>query len=248
MDAKELEIILENHKHWLRGDCDGWKTMRADLHDADLHGAILRGADLHDANLSGADLSGADLHDAWLIAAYLENAILSGANLRNVDLYGANLDNADLRGANLSGANLDNADLRNAKNVPFIPYACPDIGSFIGWKKASGKIVCLEIPEDAKRSSGTGRKCRCNKAKVLSITEIDGSPCELTEVASDYDKSFIYKVGETVTVDNFDDNRWRECASGIHFFVDRQSAVDHTSWSSSSLVGLSSSFFVKIPE
>lgn len=25
----------------------------------------------------------------------------------------------------------------------------------------------------------------------------------------------------------FDDNRWRECAPGIHFFMDRQDAVEY---------------------
>ena len=84
-----------------------------------------------------ADLYGADLH---------------GANLYGANLYGANLYGADLRGANLRGANLYGADLSRAKNVPFIPYACPDFGMFIGFKKArGGYIVVLEIPEDAKR-------------------------------------------------------------------------------------------------
>ena len=35
-------------------------------------------------------------------------------------------------------------------------------------------------------------------------------------------RNFIYKVGETVTVDNFDDNRFNECAPGIHFYMDRE--------------------------
>ena len=159
-------------------------------------------------------------------------ANLYGANLSRADLYGANLRGANLReadlyGANLRGADLSRADLREAKNMPLIPYACPDFGMFIGWKKASGKIVCLEIPEDAKRLSATGRKCRCNKAKVLNITEIDGSPCGLTEIASNYNSSFIYKVGEVVTVSDFCEDRWKECSEGIHFFINRQEAVEY---------------------
>lgn len=39
----------------------------------------------------------------------------------------ANLGGADLRGANLGGA-----DLRDAKEIPFIPFACPSDGAFIG--------------------------------------------------------------------------------------------------------------------
>lgn len=100
------------------------------------------------------------------------------------------LENSDQQGAeraNLSCANLSCANLSGAKNVPFIPYACPDFGAFIGYKKAQGLIVELEILSDAKRVSATGRKCRCDKAKVLSIQKIDGTPSMLTSVASDID-------------------------------------------------------------
>ena len=154
-------------------------------------------ADLYGANLSGADLSGADL---------------SGANLYGADLYGADLYGADLYGA---------------KNVPFIPMACPDTGSFIGFKKASGHIVMLGIPEDARRLSATGRKCRCDKAIVIRIQEMDGTTSDLTEVVSDHDSSFVYKVGKMVSVPNFCEDRWQECSAGIHFFINRQEAVNY---------------------
>ena len=156
--------------------------------------------------------------DGWeKMRAYLSGAYLSGAYLSG----------AYLRGAYLSGAFLMRAYLSGAENIPLIPYSCPDFGIFIGWKKASGKIVCLEIPEDAKRLSATGRKCRCDKVKVLRIEEIDGTPSELTEVASDHDHNFIYKVGEMVSVPDFDEDRWNECSTGIHFFINRQEAVEY---------------------
>ena len=28
MDEKKLKEVLENHKHWLNEDCDGWQDMR----------------------------------------------------------------------------------------------------------------------------------------------------------------------------------------------------------------------------
>ena len=124
-------------------------------------------------------------------------------------------------------ANLSRANLFRAENVPFVPYACPDFGIFIGFKKASGYIVVLEIPEDARRLSATGRKCRCNKAKVLQIQNIDGAPADVAAVASDHDPSFIYRIGETATVDDFDEDRWNECSTGIHFFINRQEAVEY---------------------
>ena len=143
------------------------------------------------------------------------------------DLSGAHLREADLRGADLRGAYLSGADLSGAKNVPYIPYACPDFGMFIGFKKAFGYIVVLEIPEDAKRLSATGRKCRCNKAKVLEIQNIDGTKANVTKVASGYDSNFVYEVGKTVSVDNFCEDRWKECSPGIHFFINRQEAVNY---------------------
>ena len=237
MTREELDNVLENHKHWLNEDCDGWEDMKADLRDADLRGAYLCGADLRGANLRGAYLCGAylcgaDLRDADLRDANLRDADLRGANLRGAYLCGADLRDADLRDANLRDADLRDADLcganlRDAENVPFIPYACPDFGIFIGFKKASGKIVVLEIPEDAKRLSATGRKCRCDKARALEIQNIDGSKADVVEVKSNYDSNFVYKVGEIVSVDNFCEDRWNECSSGIHFFINRQEAVDY---------------------
>ena len=83
----------------------------------------------------------------------------------------------------------------------------------------------LEIPEDAKRLSATGRKCRCDKAKVLGIQNIDGTQSDLTEIASDRTYDFVYKIGEVVSVDDFDEDRWNECSTGIHFFINREEAV-----------------------
>ena len=207
MTQEELNKILENHKHWLNEDCKGWENMKANLIGADLYGANLRGA-----NLRGADFYGADLR---------------GADIRGADLYGANIREANLYGADLTRADLTRADLRGAKNVPFIPYSCPDFGMFIGYKKASGYIVELEIPEDAKRLSATTRKCRCDRAKVLRILNTDRTVAGITEVKSSYDSKFIYKVGKVVSVDNFDDDRWNECSAGIHFFINFQEAVNY---------------------
>ena len=101
---------------------------------------------------------------------------------------------------------------------------CPEVGFYTAYKRAHGLIVELLIPADAKRSSATSRKCRASKAKVVSITNVDGTPAG-DSVRSDYDSDFVYTVGETVTVDDFDENRWNECAPGIHHFITRGEAV-----------------------
>ena len=212
---EEFQIILENHKKWMEG-VDGGER-----------------ADLSRANLSGADLSGANLFGADLSRANLSGADLSGANLFGANLSGADLSRADLSGANLFGANLFGANLSAETKIEqsaldkYFPICCPSDGAFIGWKKASDKIVKLLIPEDAKRSSALGRKCRCSKAVVLGIEECDGTDSKLNEVCSNYNKNFIYVVNKTVSVDDFCEDRKQECAPGIHFFITRQEAVDY---------------------
>ena len=209
MDNEKLKEILERHRKWLN-DEDGGE--RADLREANLRGANLRGANLCEANLYGADLYGANLR---------------GANLRGADLYGANLYGADLYGADLREANLREANLRGAKNIPFIPLVCPERGSFTAFKKCGSYIIELLIPQDAKRCSATTRKCRASYAKVVAITIMDGSQAEVDHVTNHAYEPIEYKIGEYVHPDSFDDDRWNECSHGIHFFINRQEAVEY---------------------
>lgn len=213
----------------------------ADLSDANLRNADLRNANLYSADLCGTYLSNANLYCADLSNACLYGADLNGANLSGVAFYSANLSNANLSDANLysadlysadlSDANLNDADLRNAnlycaKNIPHIPLNCPSDGAFIGWKKVKDKLVKLEVPEDAKRSSATTMKCWCDKAKVLAITDLDGEN-PIGEILCETNTPLLYKVGEIVYPDSFGENRWNECSHGIHFFINKQDAIDY---------------------
>ena len=203
MNRESLKMVLELHGKWLNDEPGGVR--------ADLSGANLRGADLGYANLSGANLADANLR----------GADLSGANLRNADLRNANLSYADLRNANLRSANLSGIAVSSYTAGYFL--ACPEVGDFIGFKKLQeGKIAKLLIPEDAKRSSATGRKCRASKAVVLEITNNSGN--EAKTGTSKNDEFFHYTVGETVEAPYFCEDRWNECAPGIHFFITRQEA------------------------
>ena len=255
MNGEEIRIVLAKHEKWLNNELGG---IRADLSGEDIYGLDLRGAnlyganliradlrvaylikaDLREANLSGADLSGADLYEANLSGADLSGADLREANLSGANLSGANLSGGNLSGADLRGADLSGANLRLAKNIP--SYACrlvcPEEGSFIGFKKAHTTvpdfreaIVKLLITEDAKRSSATTRKCRCDKAKVISITSLDGKE-NFTTAYSYYDRIFQYTVGQTVIIDDFDEDRWNECSTGVHFFITREEAIDYIIW------------------
>ena len=186
----------------------------ANLYGADLSGANLYGADLSGANLSGANLYGANLSRANLSRADLSRADLSRADLSGADLSRADLSRADLSGANLSGAK--NAALSLAMTI------VPAQGDLVAWKKLREGVAELRIPREARRSNATGRKCRAEYAVVVSLP--DG--CEVGH--SLHDGTFEYRVGETVQPrEPWCEDRWQECASGIHFYITREEAEAH---------------------
>lgn len=231
LKGDNIEAILKEHGYDCLHDAD---LRYADLRGADLHGACLYDADLRDANLSDANLHGADLGHADLSDANLSDANLSYANLSYADLSGADLSGVDLRYADLSHADLSDANhvqLSIAKTS-----ILPDEGDIIGWKKAwtddtmppKSVIVKLLIPADAQRSNATGRKCRASKARVLDLQDKQGNSLPPDTTAySGHDTDFTYKKGETIHVEDFDTNRWKECAPGIHFFITRIEAAEY---------------------
>ena len=103
---------------------------------------------------------------------------------------------------------------------------CPEEGSFIGWKKLEYNCIAkLLIPKDAKRSSATTRKCRASKAIVLEIYDENGNIMNDDFIGrSRFNNDCQYKKGQTVIPDSFDEARWEECSSGIHFFITRKEA------------------------
>ena len=197
---EELYRTLELHQKWLEGKPDG---VCADLSDTDLSYTNLNGVDLRYANLSGADLSHTDLSDS---------------DLSNADLTAANLFDSCLIDTKLDNVMVDNETL-------FFDLQCPEEGSFVGYKVAMNKIVVLQITEDAKRSSGTTRNCRCSKAKVLRIEDLNGNILDVWGVVSNCDSNFVYEVGKTVEVKDFDEDRWNEDSTGIHFFMTKKEAI-----------------------
>jgi len=226
----------------------------ADLSCADLSGAHLHWANLNSVNISGADLTRADLSRVDITHADLHGANLLGTNLSSANiscsnLTGADLGCADLRYCNLCSANLTDSYLRGANIeycsfdracfdntiMPDFSMTCPEKGRFVVYKKIYGTeeykcqrsfMVKLEIPEDAKRSSATSNKCRCSKAKVLEIKDIDSGET-IEEITNTFKKPCVYKVGEMVYPDSFDECRWHECSSGIHFFMTEQEALNY---------------------
>ena len=235
LKGETIEAILKKYGR----DC----LRRAGLSDANLSATNLSATNLCHANLRGANLRGANLRGADLSYAILSHANLNGADLSGADLCCVNLSGADLSytilsHANLNGANLRGADLSGANHVKLSiakTSILPDEGDIIGWKKAwtgdipaTPVIVKLLIPADAQRSNATGRKCRASTARVLDLQDKQGNSLPPDTTAySGHDTDFTYKKGETVHVEDFDTNRWNECATGIHFFITRIEAVEY---------------------
>jgi uncharacterized protein YjbI with pentapeptide repeats len=101
-------------------DLKGAKISHAQLENANLSSAKLQNADLSGAILNGANLSKSSLNDAVLIDAYLQktdlqNSDISNANLLEAHLQGAKLNHATLHYSNFRKAELQGANLREAK-------------------------------------------------------------------------------------------------------------------------------------
>ena len=169
-----------------------------------------------------ADLSYADLSNANLSYANLSNADLRYADLSNANLSNANLFNANLRYANLYNADLSNANLSETEKIRKGVIIDKPVRVFK--KCIKNNIVELELLKGSIVFSINNKKCRTNKAKVISIN----GKCEKgLKCRSSYNYKFIYEVGKTLEVKDFDLMYNVECSSGIHFFWTKEEAEDY---------------------
>lgn len=181
--------------------------------------------DFSGVSFAGLDLSALDLRDMKFSHADFRNANLKGTNFKRSDLSFV-----DISGADLLCANLEHADLTGIQfddSTKYFKMRCPETGAFMAYKKCfNDRVVQLLIPGDAKRCSATNPACRCSKAKVLSIKSIDYQ--ESFEEATSYvNEDFVYRVGQMSEVKDFNEDRWMDSTTGIHFFMTREEAVGY---------------------
>lgn len=202
-----------------------------DLRGANLSHINWEWTDFNNVQFDGADFTGAKLGNTKFSA----HTSLQGANFADADLGGATFRYCNLTGSHMEGANLLRANFEFATMdaitsndaTRFFRLYCPETGPILGYKKCcNNRIVQLLIPADAKRSSATGPTCRCNKAKVLSIKSFDCTE-EFDEAWSFVDPNFVYPVGQWVEVPDFNEDRWMDSTTGIHFWLTRQEAMDY---------------------
>ena len=70
------------------------------------------------------------------------------------------------------------------------------------------------------------RKCRAERAKVLSAFSMNGKRTTHREFRSSWGKQIIYRVGKIVHPDSFDECAVT-CSHGIHFYLTQEEAMNH---------------------
>ena len=238
MKQEELKEALNNN--FANMDLRGWNFKGQNLSGADFNGADLEGATFIDAilvstNFEGANLKNTDFScaNAWganFNETNCQNALFLSANLTEASFEGADLDGASFVQANLTEANLQDTNIITAEfdNTIGIYPVCPDTGSFTGWtlaedSKGNDFLIKAMVPWQAKRSSGTTRKCRTNKLYIDKIFTINGE---------DVPKSFRLKnrdiktaVGESLVDDDYEIDRFKISSSDLYFWISKEEAL-----------------------
>lgn len=208
---------------------------RPRVENADISGADLSGLDLEWIELCGVNAEGCDFSGGSMANGKFTDTKFRSSSFKNLDLGGADMRGCDLTGCDARGANFYCAWLEGAKldgiiddeSTRYFRLRCPEKGAFIAYKKCLwDRIVMLLVPADAKRVSATNNACRCNKAKVLTITSFDFTE-RFTEATSIVTDNFTYRVGQVVTPDRFTEDRWCESTYGIHFWMSREEAMNY---------------------
>ena len=200
------------------------------------------GLDLSNLDLSHIDFTDVTGENINFSGSNLSESIFTGTRLEHSDFSNANLQKAILKSCDLRFSNFHNADCRGTHFECTIMECsnhegiiiddttenyrmhCPETGAFVGYKKCfNDLIVMLLIPADARRASATTRPCRCDKAKVLRITDFSGEQ-RYDEAYSLCAEGFRYKVGEYVYEPKFNPDRWMESTYGIHFWMTEEEA------------------------
>ncbi len=230
MEAEELEKILS-----VRGEAERLNLSDLEFRDMDFRGKDLHNIDFRVCMFINAVFDGANLSASSMENARLDGCSLRGVNFRNAYLKGACMRGCDMTGCDISGANLFSAvleraaldDITSNEDTKWFRMHCPETGPILGYKKCvNDRLVQLLIPADAKRTSATMPSCRCNKAKVLTIKSFDDTQ-EFEEAWSLVDENFVYRKGQWVEVKNFNEDRWFDSTTGIHFWMTKADAIGY---------------------
>ncbi|MDO4787663.1 MAG: pentapeptide repeat-containing protein [Johnsonella sp.] len=216
------------------------RKSKLDLRETEILSACFDHEDFSRVDLSWGDFSHVSFENCCFDHAVLDHAKFSdvsfrGSSFRDASLFGTDfreccLADTDFDGADFTASMLRGADLtglRHTERTIHFRNHCPQEGYFFGYKKCfNNRLVKLLIPKDAKRCSATTSACRCDKAIVVAISDLDGSG-SYSEAISFVDGNFIYKLGEMIYADGYNEDRWLESSNGIHFWLTEEEAIGY---------------------
>ena len=201
--------------------------------------------DLSGVNFSDVDFSWCEFENVDFKGAIFDRSILDNVKARNTSFEGASFVDASLKGGdfrtcNLSGSDCDGTDftgsilldavldgIKDSPRTKHFRIHCPETGYFFGYKKCfNDRLVTLLIGKDSKRCSSTTNACRCDRAKVVAITNLDGTGA-YDEAVSFVDGNFIYKLGVEAVADSYHEDRWLDSSHGIHFWMTKEEALGY---------------------
>ena len=233
MTKKELKSLLND----FRNKEDGTYL---DLTYISMKTKKLEGMDFGRVDFSNSDFKNINFKSCKFDNAKLQHTKFSDCDFSGSSFVNADLFSADLRACNLSDTNCDGTNffaalLWEAKldnilttdKTKFFRNYCPEEGYIFGYKKCfNERMVQLLIPKDAKRCSSTTNACRCDKARVVAITDVNKKE-SYKEAMSFVDPNFIYRLGEMVYADSYNDDRWHDSSHGIHFWMSFEEALGY---------------------
>lgn len=251
-DIKEEKFfeLIERNK-----DCKRIRVIGLDLRGFNFSGKILKRIRFEHCIMINTNFEASHLEEVVFSSCALQYScfdysIIQETNFINCSLREDTFANSKIIKSGFEGSNLVGVDFQKTEitkiafneDTAFFALQCPEEGSFIGFKKVWGEnkefyILKLLIPEDAKRSSSTSRKCKASYVKTLKIEKYIYSNEELQLIEevdevknwyTRYDNSeVVYKVNEFTYPNYFDENRWNECTGGIHFFITKEEAFNY---------------------
>lgn len=228
IEKSELDQMLAARKEGERLDLSCLEFCHMDLAEGNLQNVDFHGSLFDQVRFDGADLSGSSIENAGLDGCSLRGVRFVGACMKGACLRRCDMTGCDIRGANLYAAVLEHANLTDVvsdENTQWFRMHCPETGPILGYKKCvNDRLVQLLIPADAKRTSATMPSCRCSKAKVLTIKSFDDTE-EFEEAWSLVDENFVYRKGQWVEVKDFNEDRWFDSTTGIHFWLTKADAI-----------------------
>lgn len=217
-------------------DFDTVNFSGSDIIHVNFSGTRALRARFYRANVKNTKFNDSNLRYSDFSYAHLKDIDFSNSDFNSTNFGNANFENTDFNGANLFKANLSGASgltsIRYNNATKYFTPQCPATGEFEAYKEVYANpdgdkcLVKLLVPEDALRSSATSDVCRCSKAKILSITDMDGAK-EYKKIRNLYDFFDVYEVGKTIKAAHFNKNRWSEYGAGIMFCMNPETLTDN---------------------